>query len=123
MCGALRLVSVEQGYDPRDFALIGFGGAGPLHANALSRLINAWPTIIPPGPGVLCAYGDATTRMRNEASQTFVTRIADTSDKSVAGMLEELRRTAAEDADGRGRRRGANTRCSTRSTSAIAARA
>ncbi|MDP9163166.1 MAG: hydantoinase/oxoprolinase family protein, partial [Pseudomonadota bacterium] len=34
MCGALRLVSVEQGYDPRDFALIGFGGAGPLHANA-----------------------------------------------------------------------------------------
>jgi len=35
MCGALRLVSVEQGYDPRDFALIGFGGAGPLHVNAL----------------------------------------------------------------------------------------
>ncbi len=34
--GALRLVSVEQGYDPRDFALIAFGGAGPLHANALS---------------------------------------------------------------------------------------
>jgi N-methylhydantoinase A len=102
MCGALRLVSVEQGYDPRDFALIGFGGAGPLHANALSRLINAWPTIIPPGPGVLCAYGDATTRMRNEASQTFVTRIADTSDKAVAGMLEELRRTAAETLTGEG---------------------
>ena len=37
MCGALRLVSIEQGYDPRDFALIAFGGAGPLHANALAQ--------------------------------------------------------------------------------------
>ena len=51
MCGALRLVSVEQGYDPRDFALIAFGGAGPLHANALAKLINSWPVIVPPGPG------------------------------------------------------------------------
>ena len=37
-CMSLRLVSVEKGYDPRDFALIGFGGAGPLHANALGKL-------------------------------------------------------------------------------------
>jgi N-methylhydantoinase A len=83
MVGALRLVSVEQGYDPRDFALIGFGGAGPLHANALARLMNAWPAIVPPGPGVLCAYGDATTRLRNEASQTYVTRVAETSDADI----------------------------------------
>ena len=62
MFGALRLVSVEQGYDPRDFSLVGFGGAGPLHANALGILTGSWPVIIPPGPGVLCAYGDATTR-------------------------------------------------------------
>ena len=62
MVGALRLVSVEQGYDPRDYALIAFGGAGPLHANALARLLGSWPAIIPPGPGVLCALGDATTR-------------------------------------------------------------
>ena len=53
MVGALRLVSVEQGHDPRDYALIAFGGAGPLHANALSRLLGSWPSIIPPGPGVL----------------------------------------------------------------------
>ncbi|MEM7568030.1 MAG: hydantoinase/oxoprolinase family protein, partial [Pseudomonadota bacterium] len=91
MCGALRLVSVEQGYDPRDFALIGFGGAGPLHANALSRLINAWPCIVPPGPGVLCAYGDATTRLRNEASQTLVSRTADLTDDEVRRSLETLR--------------------------------
>jgi N-methylhydantoinase A len=96
MCGALRLVSVEQGYDPREFALMGFGGAGPLHVNALARLINAWPAIIPPGPGVLCAYGDATTRLRNEASQTFVTRISETSDQKIGDMLEALQKSAAE---------------------------
>jgi N-methylhydantoinase A len=64
MFGALRLVSVEQGHDPREFALIAFGGAGPLHGNALGRLMGSWPVIIPPGPGVLCAYGDAATRSR-----------------------------------------------------------
>ena len=62
MFGALRLVSVQQGFDPRDFALVAFGGAGPLHANALGKLTGAWPVIIPPSPGVLCAYGDATTQ-------------------------------------------------------------
>jgi len=96
MFGALRLVSVEQGFDPRDFALIGFGGAGPLHANALGKLMNSWPVIIPPGPGVLCAYGDATTRVRNEASRTYVRRFEDTNDAEVLGVLEELAATAAQ---------------------------
>ena len=73
MFGALRLVSVEQGYDPRDFSLVGFGGAGPLHANALGILTDAWPVIIPPGPGVLCAYGDATTQVQDEATRTYIT--------------------------------------------------
>ncbi len=71
MFGALRLVSVEQGFDPRDFALVGFGGAGPLHANALGILSNSFPVIIPPGPGVLCAYGDATTQIQDESSRSL----------------------------------------------------
>jgi N-methylhydantoinase A len=90
MCGALRLVSVEQGYDPRDFALIAFGGAGPLHANALAKLINCWPVIVPPGPGVLCAYGDATTRLRNEASRTLVQRFDAMSDAQARSILSDL---------------------------------
>ena len=45
MFGALRLVSVEQGYDPRDFALVGFGGAGPLHANASAILLRPGPSL------------------------------------------------------------------------------
>ncbi len=102
MCGALRLVSVEQGYDPRDFALIGFGGAGPLHQNALSKLINAWPSIVPPGPGVLCAYGDATTRLRNEASQTYVTAVLATSDSEIGKRLQALAATASGDLEGEG---------------------
>jgi len=90
MYGALRLVSVEQGYDPRDFALIGFGGAGPLHANALGRLMNSWPVIIPPGPGVLCAYGDVTTRVRDEASRTFIRRFANTSPAELTKIYKNL---------------------------------
>lgn len=95
MLGALRLVSVEQGFDPRDFALVGFGGAGPLHANAMSILTNAWPSIIPPGPGVLCAYGDATTEIRDEASKTFVTLIKNTSTEEIQQVLKELEHRAS----------------------------
>ena len=90
MFGALRLVSVQQGYDPRQFALIAFGGAGPLHANALARLMSSWPVIIPPSPGVLCAYGEATTRLRNEATQTFIRRFSETSNEEIENILQEL---------------------------------
>jgi N-methylhydantoinase A len=90
MVGALRLVSVEQGYDPRDYALIAFGGAGPLHSNALSRLLGSWPSIIPPGPGVLCALGDATTAVRDERARTYVRRFSETSAKEIANILRDL---------------------------------
>ncbi len=109
MYGALRLVSVEKGYDPRDFALIGFGGAGPLHANALGKLMNSWPVIIPPGPGVLCAYGDATTRVRDEASRTFIRRFGDTSVGQVVKIFEQLARQAEKMLDKEGVRKSDRT--------------
>ncbi len=96
MLGALRLVSVEQGYDPRDFALVGFGGAGPLHANALGVLSGSWPVIVPPGPGVLCAYGDATTKVTDEASRTYVTRVDEISSDDFISALKELMQKASE---------------------------
>ncbi len=96
MVGALRLVSVEQGHDPRDYALIAFGGAGPLHANALSRLLGSWPSIIPPGPGVLCALGDATTAVRDESARTFIRAFSQTSAREVAKVLRELARDAGK---------------------------
>ena len=95
MLGALRLVSVEQGYDPRDFALVGFGGAGPLHANSLGILTGAWPVIVPPGPGVLCAYGDATTEVRDEASQTYVKKVEDINLDEFLSELESLKTRAS----------------------------
>lgn len=97
MTGALRLVSVEQGYDPRDYALIAFGGAGPLHANALARLLGSWPAIIPPGPGVLCALGDATTAIRDERARTFVRKFRETNAKEVAHILKELAAEASRE--------------------------
>jgi len=102
MFGALRLVSVEQGFDPRDFALIAFGGAGPLHGNALGKLMGSWPVIIPPGPGVLCAYGDATTRIRDEASRSFIRTFPETSDKEIAGILKDLSKLAATELNAEG---------------------
>ncbi len=102
MYGALRLVSVEKGFDPRDFALMGFGGAGPLHANALGKLTNAWPVIIPPGPGVLCAYGDATTRVRDEASRTLIERFSETNAKALVRIFKQLATKAARTLDAEG---------------------
>jgi N-methylhydantoinase A len=102
MFGALRLVSVEQGYDPRDFSLVGFGGAGPLHANALGILSGAWPVIVPPGPGVLCAYGDATTQVQDEAARTYVTMATDSNTEKLLADLHALQKKASEslNADG-----------------------
>ncbi len=102
MFGALRLVSIEQGFDPRDFALVAFGGAGPLHGNAMGELTQSWPVIIPPGPGVLCAFGDATTRVQDEASQTYVKRADQLEAVDLLSDLEVLRARASVslDADG-----------------------
>lgn len=57
MVNALRLVSVQRGYDPRDFVLVAFGGAGPVHANRLATEIEIATTLIPPGPGIFSALG------------------------------------------------------------------
>ena len=96
MFGALRIVSVEQGYDPRDFALVGFGGAGPLHANALGILTDAWPVIVPPGPGVLCAYGDSTTQVQDEATRTYIRMASDINNETLLADLLELQERAGE---------------------------
>jgi N-methylhydantoinase A len=90
MFGALRMISVQQGYDPRDFALMGFGGAGPLHVNAVARLMGSYPAVSPVSPGVLCALGDATTRMRTETARSLSKRRSQTSSGEVTGLLREM---------------------------------
>jgi N-methylhydantoinase A len=90
MLGALRLVSVQRGYDPRNFALVAFGGAGPLHANAIGNLLGSWPVIIPKGPGLLCALGDLVSDFRNEFSRTLIRTFDQTSPAEVKKYLNEL---------------------------------
>ncbi len=107
MFGALRLVSVQQGYDPRDFALMAFGGAGPLHGNAMGMLMGSWPVIIPPSPGILCAYGDATTRLRIDAQRSFNRLVTATNEAEVGAVIAtivdevsgELRKEGVERSD------------------------
>ena len=79
MAGALRLVSVQRGHDPRDFALVAYGGAGPLHANALAKLMGSFPVIVPPAPGLLCAIGDLVADFRDEFAQTYIRLLGDAS--------------------------------------------
>jgi N-methylhydantoinase A len=90
MFGALRMISVQQGYDPREFALMGFGGAGPLHVNAVAKLMGSWPAVSPVSPGVLCALGDATTRMRTETARSLSKRRSQTSEAEVLALLQEM---------------------------------
>ena len=66
MVNALRLVSVERGYDPRDFVLVAFGGAGPLHANRLAAETEVARTVIPASPGTASSRGLVVTDLRRE---------------------------------------------------------
>src|ERR671935_91806 len=90
MAGALRLVSVQRGYDPRDFALVAFGGAGPMHANAVARLMGSFPVVVPPAPGLLCATGDLVADFRNEFARTHIRRIDQVTGEELKDILEEL---------------------------------
>jgi N-methylhydantoinase A len=70
MTGAIRVVSVERGHDPRDFVLVPFGGAGPLHGGALARLLGIKTLLVPPAPGTLSALGLLASNLKSEFSRS-----------------------------------------------------
>jgi N-methylhydantoinase A len=72
MIRGIRMVSVERGYDPRDFTMVCFGGAGPVHAVKLAQELNIPKLIVPEGPGVNCALGLLMADFRHDYSQTFL---------------------------------------------------
>jgi len=90
MAGALRLVSVQRGHDPRELALVAFGGAGPLHANAVAALMGSFPVIVPPSPGLLCALGDLVADYRSEFARTLIRLVAEATPDEVLAVLDEL---------------------------------
>ena len=102
MAGALRLVSVQRGHDPREFALVAYGGAGPLHANAVAEIMGSFPVLVPPAPGLLCAIGDLVADFRDEFAQTHIRVLGEAEPAEVGSILEALgaRATAWLDNEG-----------------------
>ncbi len=93
MVGAIRVVSVERGHDPRDFALVPFGGAGPLHGCALADLLGITTVLVPPAPGVLCAEGLLAADLKAEFHRALP--VAGAPDTALATtILAELRAEA-----------------------------
>ena len=89
MIGAIRVVSVERGHDPRQFALVAFGGAGPLHGCALAEMLGIATVLIPPAPGVLCADGLLAADLKASFSRSVAGAAAAVED--VFGALEARR--------------------------------
>jgi N-methylhydantoinase A len=74
MVGALKIVSVEKGYDPREFTLCAFGGAGPVQGGELARLLGTPRILVPRHPGILCAIGLLTTDLQYDFVRTQIQR-------------------------------------------------
>jgi N-methylhydantoinase A len=95
---ALRVISVERGFDPRGLSLVAFGGAGALHATELARRLGVREALIPPDPGLLSAYGILTAAPTRESSRTLLLPASDAATPSaIADTLSSL---TAEARDG-----------------------
>lgn len=94
MVGAIRVISVERGHDPRDFALIAFGGAGPLHGGSLARLLGTRTVIVPPAPGVLSAMGLLVSQLRADYARTCLEIPPDYDTNRMADTFDALEREA-----------------------------
>jgi N-methylhydantoinase A len=97
MANEIRLIAVERGLDARTFALIAFGGAGPLHARAVAERLGMTTVIIPPHPGLCSAFGAAIAEARIDRMQTFFTRSEDIDIDAFAATLRRLRDGAVEE--------------------------
>ena len=91
MAGRIRLLSIERGHDPRDFALVAFGGAGPVHGAALMQEVGIGAMLVPPHPGVLCAMGCASANVRYDYSRTVERVILDIEPAAIAAIMREQR--------------------------------
>ncbi|HZP78528.1 MAG TPA: hydantoinase/oxoprolinase family protein [Pseudolabrys sp.] len=87
MVRAIRVITVERGYDPRKFALLAFGGAGPLLATPLARELGMNTILVPPGPGLLCALGLLVADARRDFSRTHIARLSE----DASGLAELAR--------------------------------
>ena len=96
MADAVRLVSIRRGYDPREFALVAFGGAGALHGAALARELSIPVVLVPPNPGVTSALGCLLVDIRHDLSVMYQKSLADASADEMEAMYQTMEREAAE---------------------------
>ncbi|MDX6589451.1 MAG: N-methylhydantoinase [Solirubrobacterales bacterium] len=95
MIRALRVVTVERGVDPRGFALLPFGGAGPLHATDVAKSLGIRRCLVPFAPGILCAQGLIVSDLRETFVRTAVTPLSDTRMADVTTRIDELKAQAS----------------------------
>jgi N-methylhydantoinase A len=91
MAGAIRMVSLSRGHDPRDFALFAFGGAGPLHAVALARELGLPEVIVPARPGLTNALGCLVADLRQDLVRTINAPLDTLDMAAVAAVLDDQR--------------------------------
>jgi N-methylhydantoinase A len=96
MAEALRIVSVERGHDPREFALIAFGGAGPVHAAALAAELQIPEVIVPPASGAFSALGLVASDLKRDYSRTLYADLRALDPALAAAALAEIEATASE---------------------------
>jgi N-methylhydantoinase A len=89
MAGAIRMVSLARGYDPRDFCLLAFGGAGPLHATALARELGIPNVLIPARPGLTNALGCLVADLRHDFVRTLNQPLGTLTENTIRSVLEE----------------------------------
>ena len=99
MVGALRVISVERGLDPREFALVAFGGAGPLHACSLAEELGIRTVLVPKAGGVLSALGLAVSDLRRDYVRPLLSPLNELKAGDLETAFEEMERAAAKDLD------------------------
>lgn len=97
MADAMRTITVEQGIDPRDFSLVAFGGAGPMHAVWLARELEIDEVIVPRTPGTFSAWGMLQTDVRHDFTQNFYFPAAELDPQEIAKVYDELEEEGARD--------------------------
>jgi N-methylhydantoinase A len=96
MAQAIRTLTVEKGIEPRDFALVAIGGAGPMHAVFLARELGIREVLVPRFPGAFSAWGMLETEVRKDASRAYFTPLAELDHGDLAGLLSELERAGLD---------------------------
>lgn len=96
MADAIRTITIQQGIDPRDFAIVAFGGAGSMHAVWLARELDIPEVIVPWSPGTFSAWGMLQTDIRRDLTANFFKQVATIGNEDVAGVLDQLSREGRE---------------------------